>query len=282
MESAGRGRRPCDGHWCSRAALDGGSRRRAAGGQRLCDGCLGRLAADIRELPRLHAECGEALGGAAASGLREKTTGGPARGLVLNGFAAEARTEILTLLGSWSGLVAAERRFPSPARRAIALADFLVDNLTWLASHPAVGDLSAEVARTVRTARRAAYPDAVKRVVVGACVVSGCAGELSATVRSSRAGEGTQVQCGANPGHAWGGHEWTRLYREMRRSGPAAKEHWLTAADIARLWNTPTGTVYRLASEQGWRRVSRAGRTYYAEGDVQGSFSRRESSTLRK
>lgn len=272
------GAEPCDGHSCRRAVLDGGGRRRAASGQRLCPLCAGRLLAGIRELPRLYAECEEALSGVVATGLREKTSsGGPARGLALNGFAAEARTQILATLGSWSGLVAQERGFAAPARQAPALADFLLSSLPWLACHPAVGDLSEEVARTVSTARRAARPDAVKKVVVGACVVPRCEGELSATVRSSRAGEGTHVRCGANPAHSWAGHEWTRLCREMQKSAPAAEERWLAAGDISRLWNTPAGTVYRLASEQSWRRISRSGRTYYAEKDVHGSFSRRKA-----
>jgi hypothetical protein len=60
-------------------------------------------------------------------------------------------------------------------------------------------------------------------------------------------------------------------------TGPTDEERWLGAADIARLWTTTTGTVYRLASEQGWRRLTRAGRTFYAESDVHGCFTRRQA-----
>ncbi|MGF7234460.1 MAG: hypothetical protein ACQSGP_05820 [Frankia sp.] len=214
--------------------------------------------------------------------MREKTTGGSSPGLVLNSLAAEARTEILAVLGSWSGLVAAERRFHAPVRQVVALAEFLLTNLAWLASHPAAGDLSEEVARAVKIARRAAYPDSASRIVIGPCVVPACDGELTATVRARRSGEETRVRCAADPGHTWGGHEWTRLRRETGRTGPAAEERWLAAADIGRFWRTPTGTVYRLASEQGWRRITRAGRTYYAENDVHSSFSRREARAARK
>jgi hypothetical protein len=221
----------------------------------------------------LFAECAAALGSGAAGGLRERITGGAAPGLVLNDFAAEVRREIVTTLASWSGLVAEQRRIPAPVRQVGVLADFLLASMTWLGSHPAAADASAEVARTVARARRAAYPDSVKRVVVGRCVRSDCDGVLTATVRASRAGAGTRVRCGADPEHSWEGSEWTRLRRELR---PAAEERWLAAADIARLWSTPTGTVYRLASEQSWRRITRAGRTYYAENDVHGSFSRRK------
>jgi hypothetical protein len=55
----------------------------------------------------------------------------------------------------------------------------------------------------------------------------------------------------------------------------AVAERWLTAADISRLWSTPVGTVYRLASEQRWRRRHGSGRTYYSEADAHACFSRR-------
>jgi hypothetical protein len=68
----------------------------------------------------------------------------------------------------------------------------------------------------------------------------------------------------------------------MRRAEPAGEERWLAAADIARLWRRSTGTVYRLASEQGWRRITRTGRTYYAETDVHGSFDRSRLKALQQ
>lgn len=208
----------CDGDACRRAVLDGDQCRKALGGRRLCRTCYGRLAEGIGELPRLHAACGVVLGSGVAGGVREKITGGPLPGLVLNGAAAEARTRIVTVLACWSGLVPEARRSPAPIRRVVPLADFLLANLSWLASHSTVPDLSAEVARTIKIARRAAYPDSVRRVVIGRCVMPGCDGVLSATVRPSRAGAGTRVRCG----------------------------------------------------------IGRAGRTYYAENDVHGSFSRRK------
>jgi hypothetical protein len=273
---------PCGGDGCSRATQDGGDRRPVVRGRKLCTACCARLVEGLRELPHLHAACGAALGGDAAHGMKEKITGGPLPGLVFNSAAAEARTEIVTTLASWSGLVADERRLEAPERQVQLLANFLLANLAWLASHPAVVDLSVATARTVRLARQAAHPDSVKRIVVGPCATPGCDGVLTATVRASRAGEGTQVRCGTNPGHTWDSHEWTRLRREMRGPAAATEECWLTAADIVRLWSTPTGTVYRLASEQRWRRITRAGRTYYAEADVHSSFSRRQARALQK
>ncbi|NDZ68021.1 helix-turn-helix domain-containing protein [Streptomyces cyaneofuscatus] len=42
----------------------------------------------------------------------------------------------------------------------------------------------------------------------------------------------------------------------------------MTTADISTLWKIAPGSVYRMASEQGWRRRGHQGRTYYHEGDV--------------
>lgn len=275
--------RPCAGYGCIRLVQPpGGEPRHAADCQHLCVLCHNRLVNEIQELPRLYVDCGAALGGDTANGMREKISGGSLPGLVLNSVASEAKTGILVLLSSWCALVVEERQVRAPARQVVIMADFLLANICWLSSHAAVGDLSADVARTTKLARRAAYPEAVKRVIVGSCVIPGCEGELSATVRASRSGEGTQVRCSVNPAHEWYGHEWTQLRREMRRSTPDRKERWLTAADVSGLWQTPIGTVYRLASEQGWRRTARAGRTYYAETDVHTSFSRRKERTLRK
>jgi hypothetical protein len=279
----------CDGAACRRAGHDGGERRPVLDGRRLCAACSSRLADGVRELPALHLVCGAALGRNAARGLSEKITGGPMPGLAFNDVAAEARARIVATLAMWSGLVADERRCEAPGRQVRPLADFLLANLTWLTAHPAAADMSVDVARTVGIARRAADPEAVKRIVVGPCVVPGCDGALAATVRpdradragrtgrTGRADEEARVRCSTDPGHTWDRHEWTRLRREMGPPARGADERWLGAADIARLWSTTTGTVYRLASEQGWRRLTRAGRTFYAESDVDRCFSRRRS-----
>ncbi|MET8748001.1 hypothetical protein [Streptomyces sp. NPDC004728] len=50
---------------------------------------------------------------------------------------------------------------------------------------------------------------------------------------------------------------------------------WLSASDITRLWGTPSGSVYRLASQRAWRRRSRDGPTYCHEADVVRALSER-------
>ncbi|MEU8763003.1 hypothetical protein [Streptomyces sp. NPDC048659] len=270
----------CVGEDCRRGAVDGGGRRRARPDLRLCPSCLDRLVAVLEELPRLYAECERVLGGAgAARGTGERRgTGGRPAGIPLNGAAAEARSAIVATLGSWSGLVADERGFPVPRRTPDHLAAFLLRSAEWLAAHPAVADATRELERLAAAARRVAREPA-RRHPVGPCVEPGCGG-LLAVVDGSR-----QILCDADPAHRWAGHEWTRLRRAMppaRDAAPEPAERWLTARDIADLWGAPTGTVYRLASEQHWRRRNRYGRTYYAESDVHGTLSARRPRAPRK
>jgi hypothetical protein len=265
----------CEGDGCRRSALQGGKYALAEPGQHLCRQCQDRLADEIRALPQFYEACESVLAQKVLTGIRERTTGGPLPGLTLNMKAVEARDAIVVVLSSWSDLVVQERGLTAPGTGVGVLARLLVTHMSWLASHPAAGDLSTEIAQTARAARRACDPKPAKRITVGACVVRGCDGKLSATVHS---GHAVQVQCSSNSEHAWDTHEWTRLRREMEGAGVPAAERWLTAADIARLWKTPTGTIYRLASEQQWRRFTRGGRAFYAESDVHTCFTRRLSS----
>lgn len=284
----------CVGHDCGTRRAGGRPAGRATGGHRLCAGCHRRLAEDIRRLPGLYRDCERVLGGASAKGLRERTSGGPLPGLPFNAAAAEARAAIMTVLGSWSGLVAQERRLRPPERGITALSVFLLRHTDWLAAHPAAAEATREVARLVVRADRVAHPDQSRRIGLGGCVVPGCAGLLSATVPGGAAGGHPAVNCDADPQHSWAGHQWTQLRRLMPRAATAAgagtatevapgeapaqgavAERWLAATDIARLWDTPVGTVYRLASEQRWRRQHRSGRTFYSEADAHDCFSRR-------
>jgi hypothetical protein len=278
-------------------------------------------------LPELYRDCERVLGGAAAKGLRERTSGGPLPGMPFNPAAAETRAAILGVLGSWSGLVAQQRGLVPPERSVGPLTVFLLRHADWLAGHPAVAEATREVDRLVGRARRVAHPEQVRRIALGACVEPGCDGRLSAVVRSGGASAAhPTVQCDAQPRHNWAGHQWTHLRRRMpqtagntrtvpdtrtvpgTRTGASAAgtvsspgtvpsaqtvhtatatttaasaddiavtERWLTAADISRLWSTPVGTVYRLASEQRWRRRHGSNRTYYSEADAHACFSRR-------
>lgn len=106
----------------------------------------------------------------------------------------------------------------------------------------------------------------------------------------TRTGRDAGIVCSRDSGHAWAPWEWVALRSRLAPAdapapsaavdepapGPApASVLWLAAGDIARLWEVSTGTVYRLASERRWRRLSRAGRTFYHTEDVSGTFAER-------
>jgi hypothetical protein len=284
----------CEGHECRTREAAGRPAGRAPAGYRLCTVCHHRLTVGIRRLPALYGDCERVLGGGAAKGLRERTSGGPLPGAPFNAAAAEVRAAVMGVLGAWSGLVAQERRISPPPRTAAALSAFLLRHTGWLAAHPAAAEATREVSRLVVRAHRVAHPEQVRRIGLGACVSPGCGGRLIATVRVGDPGTHPAVRCDADPLHTWAGHQWTQLRRLMPTAGPgtgtnppgrgpaaaggrtaAVGDRWLTAGDISQLWSTPVGTVYRLASEQRWRRHQRSGRTYYSEADAHDCFSRR-------
>ncbi len=271
---------PCAGARCTRRAEAGRERLQTVGGSGLCPTCKERLAGDLRQLPELYHACGQLLGGSSGPrGLHERTSGGPLPGMPFNTAAAEARTAIISVLGSWAGLVADAREVTPPSRTVEALATFLSRHVDWLTAHSAAGDVSAEVARLVRNASRVATPTTHRRVPVGSCPEPGCEGTLNAPIRIDTPDSPIEIRCSADPAHNWAEREWTRLSRRMRRSTSAtpasATTMWLTAADISRLWGIPPGSVYRLASEQNWRRRRRGGRMYYHDADVQSALHRR-------
>ncbi|MFG2296245.1 hypothetical protein [Streptomyces sp. NPDC048603] len=285
----------CQGEGCRRDDAGGRARRRTAVGSRLCRSCQGRLTAGLGELAHLYEECGTVLGGARPDTLREKTTGGVLPGLPFNGEAAEVRARMLSTLGSWSGLVAQARGVTPPPRTVPRLTAFLLRHSQWLLAHTAAPEASEEVARLVRQGRRVAFPDPTRRIRLGSCPEAGCTGTLELAFRTHTRAVSPGIQCDADAEHHWDSRRWSELSLVMDsvpvqappgadedgtdgtgRPAPApATERWLSAAGIAQLWQAPVGTVYRLASEERWRRKSRAGRTYYSENDVRESFGRR-------
>lgn len=245
-------------------------------GLQLCARCVQLLGSRIGQAPRLYQDCERALSGGSTQGVRERTTGGQLPGLPFNEPAADARAGIVSTLGSWSGLLAEQHGLPAPARSVSSCARFLLDHLNLLAAHPAGVEAAEEIAAMVTAARQIAYPEPVRRVRVGACIESDCQGALLAVLRGRSEKSPARVQCDSNAGHNWPSQTWIELRESIRSTGmgqPVA-EQWLTAQEIAYLWRRPIGTVYRLASEQRWRRRSRSGRTRYAQADVQASLSR--------
>lgn len=204
-------------------------------------------------------------------------------GMPFNATAADVREAIRGVLASWGGLVVEQRRVAPPPRTVPALAGFLVTHVDWMAAHETATEVTDEVTELVRSARHVAYPEPARRVPVGACVEAGCSGELSTLVRPGEALLPPEISCDADPTHRWHAHQWMQLSRRISAAPvDPAPTRWLSAMDISRLWAIPSGTVYRLANEQGWRRRSRVRRTYYQEVDVQHTFDQRESRSNRK
>ncbi|MGW8761789.1 hypothetical protein ACWGN5_04715 [Streptomyces sp. NPDC055815] len=247
-------------------------------GKRLCAGCVVRLTGGLARLPRLYEECGLLLGG--SDRPRERTSGGGAApGLPFNTAAAEARSVIVGVLRSWAGLVVGERVVAAPRDTVAGVVGFLIRHAGWLAAHEAAGELSEEVARAVRRARYVVEPSPGRGMRVGACVVAGCAGALTAVARADRADTPVEIGCGADASHRWTAQEWMALSRDVQapeRAAAPAAVRWLGARDIALLWGIPSGSVYRRASEQQWRRRTGKGRTFYHEEDVLRSLGARD------
>lgn len=235
---------------------------------------------ELRRLPELYEACGRRLDGGSPDRTRPRTSGGSPRGMPFNVQAAEARAEILGVLGSWAGAMVEERGVPAPRRTVPSLGVFLGRHLDWLAGHEAAGEFSVEVARLVRRARRVVEPETRHELRIGACVEADCPGLLTAVLKPGQPGVPGMIRCDHEPAHRWPGHEWLQLSRRLdaasaagtgsRQAAVAGAEpvRWVTAADVAGLWGLSTGSVYRHASEAGWRRHSRRGQTYYHGEDV--------------
>ncbi|MEE1930426.1 hypothetical protein V1J52_19935 [Streptomyces sp. TRM 70351] len=271
----------CAGAGCAGGTGDGPRPR--APGRGLCPPCAKALDRDLRALPGLYAECGRLLAGDHRTGpAGTRTTGGALPGMPFNAAAAEVRGAVLGTLSSWAGTVAQARGLPAPQRSVPKLCAFLLGHADWLTGCPAAADVSREVAHLVRTSWRVAGARGRRRVTVGRCTVPGCGGDLVAELSADgEAGSGTgggEIRCAASPEHRWEGREWTRLAERMRAEHAPARQPaavWLTTAEISRLWQIASGSVYRHASEQRWRRRRRAGRTQYFGGDVQATLGAR-------
>ncbi|MFJ6523493.1 hypothetical protein ACIQJ4_35195 [Streptomyces filamentosus] len=290
----------CAGTDCRLREAAGRTRRPPVAGSRLCPSCRGRLGRELRDLSELYEECGRRLGGDAGR------TGGPAGGGTvpegpLDVRAVETRTLILQVLSRWACRVAEERELAAPRRAIAPLVGFLVRHAAWLAAHEAAGEVSEEVARTARGARRAVVPPPGQRVSIGACVEQGCGGGLTAVVWPERPEQPAEIRCDAHPSHRWLGHRWLQLSRRhgaTRHHSPAAPRartrgdrpaggdggghapasepsRWVAPADVARLWGVPMGSVYRHASTDKWRRRNEGGRAYYHATDVHETLARR-------
>jgi len=189
----------------------------ANSGTRLCAACRAHLCDDLALLPDLYRRCEGILVNTRARDV-ERVHGGLPGGISLNDDAVAIRTEIMTVLASWAGLIVHERRVCRPLRRDInALTDFLAAHLDWLAEHPAAGDAAAEITTLVRPAADAISSDTTVRVELGPCDRTGCGGVVSVTVNGG--GTPTPDLMSCDGGHTLQPQEWLMLKYKLERAG---------------------------------------------------------------
>jgi hypothetical protein len=165
------------------------------------------VAEDLAVLPRLYDACEAVLGGRRRHFADDRVRGGLSRGLNLHEGALRARSRMLTVLASWSGLVASERGVSPPRRREVGvLAPFLLSHVDWLTGHPAAGDFAEEIAAVVADARQVSRVDSSVRRDVGRCSRAACSRPVWATLRT---GDPVSVRCEA--GHDLPAHQWLLL-----------------------------------------------------------------------
>ncbi|MDF5753541.1 hypothetical protein [Spongiactinospora sp. TRM90649] len=187
--------------------------RPVAPGFRLCLACRNALRVSLRSLPGLFRECERRLVPGPRGLTQRLSRLSRPSGIVLNEAAVHARAEMESVLASWCALVAEERRTHGPAGLGVPeLTSYLELHLTWLAAHPAVGDLVSEVANLVTLANTVLEP-AASPVALGTCSRPGC----PRTVHL-RHDEGDLVRCTA--GHVFAPHEWLALSLRTRRAEP--------------------------------------------------------------
>lgn len=201
-----------------RSALNGGAeegRGRAGNGWFVCEVCRDHLANDLLNLPALYADCNGVTAREAVCVIRKVRRKGSTTDC-MTPAAAEIRSAIRTVLASWAGLVADERRLEPPARDIAALARFLGKHVAWLTRHPAAGDVVDEIRDLTRAARGIAYPDTIRRVYIGCCPAGDCDGELVALIRSRNDQRPSEIVCTISRDHSWPITRWTKLARQVR------------------------------------------------------------------
>ena len=165
------------------------------------------MADDLAALPDLYNACEAVLGGRRQHFTNSRVRGGLSRGLSLNEGALRARSRILEILSSWSGLVASERDVRPPRRELGSLVSFLISHVDWLATHPAANDFAAEISEIAADARRAAGMESSVRHEIGKCCLhAACSRRVWATVC---AGGTVDMRCEA--GHNLPPHRWLLL-----------------------------------------------------------------------
>jgi hypothetical protein len=188
-----------------------------------------------------------------------------------NATAADTRATIQKILASWAALVAEELGVPSPPRDVARLGSFLHCHVRWLSSHSSAGDAATEISELAGLARWTVEPRQLRVIRLGDCDQEDCGGRLTAVVQPAQ-GDGTaEIRCSTDDAHTWRTDQWRRLSQHPHAPRMAPKS-WYSVREITQIWDIPSGSVYRHASQHQWRRVKHRGRVRYHHADVDASL----------
>ncbi|HZN76084.1 MAG TPA: hypothetical protein VFC00_31010 [Micromonosporaceae bacterium] len=263
--------------------------RRAADGLQLCWGHTHGIEKDAPRCAHLHDDLAlvlTATGGPGASGFDG--------GVSINLAAADARALIRTTLtgialhiahkrgirlpGSHrlqrppAGVHGPHNRIWQPNTNKHALGAYIATHHLWLAAnHPIAAD---RLDHATREGRHAAYPNGTRTIDIGHCPdeTDGqpCTGKIRALIRDEDNLLPSAVHCDTNLEHTWNADQWRTLGRTLG----IRQTRYLSALEIAIRYQRPVGTVYRLASQQQWRRTDDGRRpVLYDTLDVQRTMS---------
>lgn len=294
---------------CADGECRGCLARPAADGLRLCATHVRWLTRDAHALAALHDELALRLLGGRGGG--EPVSGTAAGAPVPDGAVVDMRSMVRRTMISWSLLIAEERGFslpmrttiherppgfigPMPLRREPAdtmadLATFIVRSATWLAATPYASDVSMELDELRRAAWSVAYPSGARRISPGRCPepaarpddligpMSPCPGALVGIMRPTDSLLPSELICSADPEHRWTSGEWRALGRRI--DPEAVRWRYMTAVEISEHYHLAMGTVWRLASTDGWRRSDDHRRpVLYLIDDITTTMDRRTAS----
>lgn len=209
-----------------------------------CRGCLPRQADDGVYLCRIHterigqdsltvalryADLGRVLTGS-SSALGDIVSGSKREtGLQLNDRAAEMRAVIKHRLVAIARMIAEERGFGLPEDRVPALARYVAANASWIAAHPAAGDLSEELRDTASEAFHLAQPAGARRYQlkdpfgnpVGCREIVGdgdpCPGSLWTILRRTDSLLPSELACDHDGDHYVPADEWMTFGRQWAK-----------------------------------------------------------------
>lgn len=196
-----------------------------APGLRICADCRDSVEDRLVDLPVLFELSADMLD-PRPRWPRERVSGQRTlRGIVLRDAVVSVRADILGVLVSWCGLVAAERGVPGPTDLAIRrITKFLAVHVHWLCGHPAAPDLVDELTDLAAAVDAAVHQETGFRVRVGPCPKPGCAEFVDAEAHREGA-EPYEVSCAA--GHVWAPESWLSMWYgqngQARDTGPRSE-----------------------------------------------------------